>query len=134
LPVLRRSAARRRADARPRDAALARRPLHVGKPGGRVPRLQSPQGRPTPARSRHEAAARTALVQLAHFAPPHAHDGAFGCEVAQVPLLLMNGRKKFFVALVFGVGAGLLPLAPLPTQGPLEFFNRVAAWISLPGG
>src|SRR5207237_3260757 len=77
-----------RFDAGPRDPALAWRALHMGKPGGMLPCLQSAQGRPVRARSWNETVARAALVQLAHLAPPDAHDGAFGREVAEVLVLL----------------------------------------------
>ena len=43
LPVLRRAAVFRRTDAGPRDPALARRIVHMGKPGRLLPSLQPPQ-------------------------------------------------------------------------------------------
>ena len=55
----------RRTHARPRHAALARRPLHLGEPGGLLPRLQSREGQSVcRTKPRHEADARAAPFNL----------------------------------------------------------------------
>ena len=60
----------------PRDSPLARRQLHLGKPGGLLPLLQSPQRQPHVERDRrHDSAARPAPLLAAHQPPDHAHAG-----------------------------------------------------------
>src|SRR5581483_1943413 len=88
LSVLRRSPAIERTHARPRDAAVTRRIVNLGKPGGLLSSLQSAKGKSVSNRSRHAPFARAARFQSSYQPPHHATDGSFGRQVAQVPLLL----------------------------------------------
>ena len=68
----------RRTHARSRGPALARRLVYLGEPGGLLPSLQPPQGKPDAHRSRHEALARAPRLQPPHQPPHHALDGTVG--------------------------------------------------------
>ena len=107
LPVLRRGAASRRADAGPRDSALPRRQLHMGESGGLLPRLQPAKGQPHAARDRrHDPAARPAALLAAYQPADHADAGTRRRPLAEVSVLL--------VASVRGL-PGRSPGSPLAT-------------------
>src|ERR1019366_7250207 len=82
LPVLREDPGRRRVDPGSRYPAFARRGFDMGKPGGLLSLLQSPEGQSAASRSDHETHAGTARFQPAYQPPHHAHDGAIRLQVA----------------------------------------------------
>ena len=82
LPVLRARLSRLRVDARSRGAALARRPLVLGKSGGLLLPVQQSQRGPHAGRSGHQAGAAAPPVYAVHFPAAHAADWPSRREVA----------------------------------------------------
>jgi len=80
--------------ARSCHSAFARRQLHLGKPGGLLPRVQPAQGQPHVARiGGHGAHARSTPVFAPHQPPNHAHARPRRRPLAQVPVLLTRRAR-----------------------------------------
>ena len=82
------------ADARPRDAAFARRPLVVGESRGVLLHLQQSQGRPHARRSWAETAPSSAAVHATYVAAVDAPDRASRRKVAEISFLLTWDRQS----------------------------------------